>query len=118
MISCLWAGIIKEEIICIFVKAGFTRTAASHKADIYDSSLVTKLMQMGVCGLINVKLMKCGGLYNALKIATAEEIYGMKCMLGCMPEVKISVNAVVQCSTRRISPSAMSSAWASTVLLV
>ena len=39
--------------------------------------------------------MKCGGIYNALKIAAAAEIYGVECMIGCMLEAKVSVNAAV-----------------------
>lgn len=53
------------------------------------------IMQMGAADLVNIKLMKCGGLYNALKIASAAEIYGVECMIGCMLEAKISVNAAV-----------------------
>lgn len=54
-----------------------------------------KIMQMGAADLINIKLMKCGGIYNALKIASAAEVYGVECMLGCMLEAKVSVNAAV-----------------------
>lgn len=54
------------------------------------------IMQMGAADLINIKLMKCGGLYNALKIASAAEVYGVECMIGCMLEAKISVNAAVE----------------------
>ena len=39
--------------------------------------------------------LKCGGLYNALKICTMAEVYGVECMIGCMLEAKISVNAAV-----------------------
>ena len=53
------------------------------------------ILKMGAADLINIKLMKCGGLYNALKIASAAEIYGVACMIGCMLEAKISVNAAV-----------------------
>ncbi len=53
------------------------------------------IMQTRAADLINIKLMKCGGLYNALKIASAAEVYGVECMLGCMLEAKISVNAAV-----------------------
>lgn len=53
------------------------------------------LMQMGACDLLNIKLMKCGGLYNALKICSLAEVYGVECMIGCMLEAKISVNAAV-----------------------
>ncbi|MDY3282747.1 dipeptide epimerase [Dysosmobacter sp.] len=55
-----------------------------------------KIMQMGAADLVNIKLMKCGGLYNALKIASAAEVYGVECMIGCMLEAKISVNAAVE----------------------
>ena len=54
-----------------------------------------KIMQMGAADMVNIKLMKCGGLYNALKIASAAEVYGVACMIGCMPEAKISVNAAL-----------------------
>ncbi len=53
------------------------------------------IMKMGAADLINIKLMKCGGLYNALKIVSAAEVYGVECMIGCMLEAKIAVNAAV-----------------------
>ncbi|MEE3438033.1 MAG: dipeptide epimerase, partial [Lachnospiraceae bacterium] len=55
-----------------------------------------RIMQMHAADYINIKLMKCGGLYNALKIVSAAEIYGVECMLGCMLEGKVSVNAAVE----------------------
>ena len=55
-----------------------------------------QIMQMGAADLINIKLMKCGGLYNALKIASAAEVFGVECMIGCMLEAKVSVNAAVE----------------------
>lgn len=54
-----------------------------------------KIMQLRAADMVNIKLMKCGGLYNALKIASAAEVYGVECMIGCMLEAKISVNAAV-----------------------
>ena len=53
------------------------------------------ILQMGAADLINIKLMKCGGIYNALKIVSAAEVFGVECMIGCMLEAKISVNAAV-----------------------
>ncbi len=52
-----------------------------------------EILRIGAADYINIKLMKCGGLRNALRIATACEIYGVECMIGCMLEAKISVNA-------------------------
>lgn len=43
--------------------------------------------------LINIKLMKTGGIYNALKICSIAETYGVECMIGCMLESKLSVSA-------------------------
>ncbi|MCI2049469.1 MAG: dipeptide epimerase [Lachnospiraceae bacterium] len=54
-----------------------------------------RILESHAADLINIKLMKCGGLYNAQKIATAAELYGVECMIGCMLEAKVSVNAAV-----------------------
>lgn len=62
---------------------------------VFSTEDAFKIMQMRAADLINIKLMKCGGIYNALKIASAAEVYGIECMLGCMLEAKISVNAAV-----------------------
>lgn len=43
--------------------------------------------------IINIKLMKTGGIYEALKICGVAESYGVECMIGCMLESKISVSA-------------------------
>ncbi len=53
------------------------------------------IIQTHAADMVNIKLMKCGGIYNALKIISIAEIYGVECMLGCMLEAKISVNAAV-----------------------
>ncbi|OPJ56546.1 dipeptide epimerase [Clostridium oryzae] len=53
------------------------------------------IMQMRAADLVNIKLMKTGGIHNALKICSLAEIYGVECMIGCMLEAKVSVNAAV-----------------------
>ena len=54
-----------------------------------------KIMQMRAVDYINIKLMKTGGIHNALKICNIAEVYGVECMIGCMLEAKVSVNAAV-----------------------
>ena len=54
-----------------------------------------RIMQAEAADFINIKLMKTGGIYNALKICSAAEIYGVECMIGCMLEAKIAVNAAI-----------------------
>ncbi len=53
------------------------------------------ILQKRAADLINIKLMKTGGLHNALKICSIAELYGVECMIGCMLEAKVSVNAAV-----------------------
>jgi len=62
---------------------------------LYSPADAATILRMGAADLLNIKLMKCGGLYNALKICTMAEVYGVECMIGCMLEAKISVNAAV-----------------------
>lgn len=52
------------------------------------------IIQTQSADLINIKLMKTGGIHEALKICTVAEIYRVDCMIGCMLESKISVSAV------------------------
>ena len=53
------------------------------------------IMQMRAADLVNIKLMKTGGIYNALKICAAAEVYDVPCMIGCMLEANVSVTAAV-----------------------
>lgn len=53
------------------------------------------ILQKRAADFVNIKLMKTGGIHNALKICSAAEIYGVECMIGCMLEAKVSVNAAV-----------------------
>ena len=72
---------------------------------LYSPADAATILRMGAADLLNIKLMKCGGLYNALKICTMAEVYGVECMIGCMLEAKISVNAAVHlaCAKRVIT---------------
>lgn len=59
----------------------------------FSPSDAIALLHMEAVDLINIKLMKCAGIYNALKIAGIAETYGVECMLGCMIESKVSLTA-------------------------
>lgn len=54
---------------------------------------VFQLLAMSACDLINIKVMKAGGLHNALRIASFAETVGMQCMMGCMLESKVGITA-------------------------
>ena len=54
---------------------------------------VFQLLSTKACDLINIKLMKAGGLHNAIKIASFAETVGIQCMMGCMLESKVGITA-------------------------
>ena len=54
---------------------------------------VFELLSTRACDLINIKLMKAGGIHNALKIADMASICGIDCMMGCMLESKVGITA-------------------------
>lgn len=60
---------------------------------IFSPQDAVKIIQERGADLINIKLMKTGGIYNALKICDIAEVCGVECMIGCMLESKISVSA-------------------------
>jgi len=47
------------------------------------------------CGIFNIKLMKCGGIRPALRIAAIAETAGIDLMWGCMDESRISIAAAL-----------------------
>ena len=42
---------------------------------------------------VNLKLMKCGGITEALKILNVARAHGLKTMIGCMSESSVSISA-------------------------
>ena len=51
--------------------------------------------------LINIKLMKTGGIYEALRICSLAERSGVKCMMGCMLESAVSVSGAAHLAAAR-----------------
>lgn len=56
---------------------------------------VIELIKQHAADIINIKLMKTGGISNAIRIADIASLYGVECMIGCMIETSISVAAAV-----------------------
>jgi L-alanine-DL-glutamate epimerase-like enolase superfamily enzyme len=59
----------------------------------YSPSDVAKLLAQDCCDIINIKLMKTGGLSGALQVLALAAVAGKPCMLGSMLESSISVAA-------------------------
>jgi o-succinylbenzoate synthase len=56
---------------------------------------VIELIRMRAADIVNIKLMKTGGISNAVRIADIAGMHGIDCMIGCMLESSIGVAAAV-----------------------
>ena len=61
----------------------------------FDLEEVKYIVESKSADMINIKLMKCGGLSKAVKILEYARKNGVVCMLGSMLEGPISINAAV-----------------------
>jgi o-succinylbenzoate synthase len=64
---------------------------------------VIDIIQSHAADIINIKLMKTGGISNAIKIADIAAIYGVECMIGCMAETSIGVSAAAHVAVAKSS---------------
>src|ERR1700754_2523585 len=62
---------------------------------VFGPAEVMDLIRMRAADIINIKLMKTGGISNAIRIADIAGMFGVECMIGCMLETSISVAAAV-----------------------
>ncbi|HWM29421.1 MAG TPA: dipeptide epimerase [Woeseiaceae bacterium] len=62
---------------------------------VFGPTEVIELIRMRAADIINIKLMKTGGISNAIRIADIAAMYEVECMIGCMLETSISVAAAV-----------------------
>lgn len=60
-----------------------------------------RLFEYNAADMVNIKLMKTGGLYEAMKICQIAESYGKECMVGCMLESKIAVSAAAHLASAK-----------------
>jgi len=67
---------------------------------------VLKIACMRAADLINIKLMKCGGLYQAAKALAVAEAAGLPCILGSMAESSIGSAAGLHFVTAKASVTA------------
>lgn len=73
-----------------------------------DESLFTpedafRILKLKAADILNIKLMKCGGLHNALKINAMAESCGVECMLGSMIESKIGITAAAHLACGKLN---------------
>ena len=62
---------------------------------VFTAEDARRILDMGAADLVNIKLMKCGGIAGALEIIEACRTFDIKCMLGSMLEGPVSIAAAL-----------------------
>lgn len=70
-----------------------TLTPIMADESIFSAGDALHVLQLRAADLINIKLMKSGGIHEALKINALAESYGVECMVGSMIETKLGITA-------------------------
>ena len=60
---------------------------------VFSASDVVEIIRRRAADIINIKLVKTGGISQAVRIADLAAMYGVECMIGCMLEGAIGVAA-------------------------
>ena len=68
---------------------------------VFSAADAVHILQTHAADLVNIKLMKTGGLYNAMTIASIAKTFGAECMMGCMLEGNIAVTAAAHAALAR-----------------
>lgn len=71
------------------------RNIALDESLLDSSDAIVLAAPPAACGIFNIKLMKCGGVYEASRIATVADCAGVDLMWGCMDESAISIAAAL-----------------------
>ena len=62
---------------------------------VFNAEYAKRVLDAGAAGLVNIKLMKCGGIAGAIDIIDVCRSYGINCMLGSMLEGPVSITAAL-----------------------
>lgn len=62
----------------------------------FNAADVARIARLGAADAVNIKLAKCGGLWNARKMAHVAEAMGLACFMGGMLELELGASAGFQ----------------------
>lgn len=70
-----------------------TMTPIMADESVFSPADARRVLEMRAADLLNIKLMKAGGIHQALKINALAESFGVRCMTGSMIETKLGLSA-------------------------
>lgn len=99
-----------KERECLFIEQPFKKNAYYLTLQLKSKNILPVFADETICNLsdlenyyhffdgINIKLMKCGGIKNALKMIAFARKMNLKIMMGCMTETSCGIAAASQIS--------------------
>lgn len=70
-----------------------TLTPIMADESVFSAKDALRVLENRAADLINIKLMKSGGIHEALKINALAQTFGVECMVGSMIETKLGITA-------------------------
>lgn len=77
------------------------RTPVMADESVFDGEDAARVIAAGAADILNIKLIKSGGITGALAIADAAAEAGLGCMMGCMLESAVGVAAAAHVAAAR-----------------
>lgn len=71
------------------------KTIAADESLLSPASAIELIKPPSAAGIFNIKLMKCGGISNALRIASIAQLEGIELFWGCNDESIVSITAAL-----------------------
>ena len=85
--------VIKHDFEGLKYVTNHTYTPIMADESVFSPVDLRRLLEMRAADLVNLKLMKSGGIYKAMQMNKMAEAYGVECMVGSMIETKIGLSA-------------------------
>ena len=78
-----------------------TATPILADESVFSPEDAERILTEHAADLINIKLMKTGGIFDALRVCDLAERGGVQCMMGCMLESAVSVSGAAHLAAAR-----------------
>lgn len=85
--------VLADDIEGLLYVTKHTLTPIMADESVFSPKDALRVLERRAADLLNIKLMKSGGIHEALKINALAETYGVECMVGSMIETKLGITA-------------------------
>jgi L-alanine-DL-glutamate epimerase-like enolase superfamily enzyme len=94
-IALIEQPVIAKDIESLKLITEYSTIAILADEAVFSFDDAQNIIETKSANMINIKLMKCGGIYTAMRIAELCRKNGFKCMIGSMLEDPISIASAI-----------------------